>query len=74
MMQIVWIVVGIGALLLLGVLGYGLFGQLKRVQGTLSEVQGSVGPRIEELTEGIRRAQSMRTQDADRTRGHGQHA
>ncbi len=74
-MQIVWIVVGVGALLLLAVLGYGLFGHLKRLQGAVNQARSSVAPQVEELSQGIRRAQRLRMpNDADRTRGHGRHA
>jgi hypothetical protein len=75
MMQVVWIVVGVGALLLLAVLGYGLFAQLKRLRGAIGDMQTSGAPQVAELAEGIRTAQRLRMQDgADRTWGHGQHA
>lgn len=75
MMQIVWIVVGVGVLLLLAVLGYGLLGHLKRLKGALGDAQSSVAPQMQELTQGIRRAQALRMQnETHRTRGHGRHA
>lgn len=75
MMLVVWVVVGVGALLLLAILGYGLFGQLKRLLAAIGDLQTSAAPEVAELTQGIRRAQSLRRQDgAARTWGHGQHA
>lgn len=75
MMLIVWLVVGIGALLLLGILGFGLFGQVKRLQAAAQKAQSATAPQVAELTQGIRRAQSMRMYDgADTTRGLGRHA
>lgn len=75
MMLIVWLVVGVGALLLLGILGYGLYGQLRRLRGSLLEAQADLAPRTAILSEGIRRAQSLRMNDAvDTTRGHRAHA
>ncbi|MGI8723463.1 MAG: hypothetical protein ACR2JG_14730 [Geodermatophilaceae bacterium] len=75
MMLVVWIVVGVGALLVLAVLGYGLFGHLTRLRGAASNAQISVTPQVQELTQGIRRAQTLRMQnEADRPRGHGGHA
>jgi hypothetical protein len=75
MTQIVWIVVGTGALLLLAVLGYGLFGHLKRLRFALGDAQGAVAPQVQALTQGIRRAQTLRMQDGtETTRGLGRHA
>jgi len=78
-MLIVWLAVGLAALLLLAVLGYGLFGHLKRLRQAVADAQTAVRPELEELTVGIRRAQSLRMQDAERdaadaTRGHERHA
>lgn len=74
-MMVVWIAVGVGALLLLSVLGYGLFGQGKRLKGAISDAQTAVGPQVAELARGIQRAQALRMQDvSDKTHGHGRHA
>lgn len=75
MMLIVWLVVGIGALLFLGVIGFGLFGQLKRLRAAVGDAQREVAPQVAELNEGIRRAQALRMQSgAGPTRDHGRHA
>jgi len=75
MMLIVWLVVGVGSLLLLAVLGYGLFSQGKRLQKAAKDAQSSVAPQVAELTRGIQRAQTMRMHDgADTTHGLGRHA
>ncbi|MGI8653437.1 MAG: hypothetical protein ACR2I7_11650 [Geodermatophilaceae bacterium] len=75
MMLVVWIVVGVGAFFVLAVLGYGLFGHLTRLRGAASDAQISVAPQVEDLTQGIRRAQTLRMQnEADRSRGQGGHA
>jgi len=75
MMLIVWLVIGIGSLLLLAVLGFGLFGQGKRLQRAVMDAQSAVAPRVAELTRGIQRAQTMRMHDgADSTHGLGRHA
>ena len=75
MMLIVWLVVGIGAVLLLAVLGFGLYIQLKRLRDAVAKAQTAVAPRVEEITQGIRRAQTLRMLDGtETTRGHGRHA
>ncbi|MDQ4039707.1 MAG: hypothetical protein M3313_15480 [Actinomycetota bacterium] len=75
MMLTVWIAVGVGALLFLAVLGFGLFGQVKRLRTAFADAQTAVGPHVQELTEGIRRAQTLRMQaGTETTRGHGRHA
>lgn len=75
MLQVVWIVVGIGVLLLLAVLGYGLFGQLKRLRSAITDAQAAAAARVPELIQGIRRAQRLRMQDGtDPSRGTGRHA
>lgn len=75
MMLIVWLAVGIGALLFLAVIGYGLFGHVKRLRRALGDAQTAAAPQVEELSQGIRRAQTLRSQDgADTTRGPGRHA
>lgn len=75
MILIVWLVVGIGAFLVLAVLGYGLFGHLKRLRRAVSGAQTEMVPRAEDLFEGIRTAQALRMHDgADATRGHHRHA
>ncbi len=75
MMLIVWLVVGIGSLLLLAILGYGLFGHAKRLLNAVKDAQSSVAPEVAELTQGIQRAQAMRMHDGtDTTRGLGRHA
>lgn len=75
MVQIVWLVVGVGVLLLVAVLGYGLFGHLKRARTAVGQAQSALGPQVSELTQGIRRAQALRMQDgAETTRGLGRHA
>jgi len=72
---IVWIVVGVGALLFLAVLGFGLFGQVKRLLDAFADAQTAMAPHVEELTDGIRRAQTLRNQlGTETTRGHGRHA
>ncbi len=75
MMLIVWLVVGIGSLLLLAILGFGLFGQGRRLQKAVSDAQAAVAPQVAELTQGIQRAQTLRMHDgADTIRGLGRHA
>ena len=75
MMPIVWIVVGVVLLGVLGVLGYGLFGQAARVRHALREAQTGLAPQAAQLTQGIQKARALRMQDgADTTRGHGRHA
>jgi len=75
MMLVVWLIVGIGSLLLLAVLGYALFGQFKRLGNALTDAQSAVAPQVAALSEGIRRAQMLRMQDgSDTNRGHGRHA
>lgn len=75
MMLIVWLIVGIGAFLLLGILGFGLFGQAKRLHTAVKDAQSAVAPQVAELTSGIQRAQSMRMQNgADTMSGLGRHA
>ncbi len=75
MMLIVWLVVGIGSLLLLAVLGFGLFGHGKRLQKAVSDAQAAVAPQVAELTQGIQRAQTLRMHDrTDTSRGLGRHA
>lgn len=75
MMLIVWLVVGVGAVLFLAVLGFGLFGQLKRLRNAVADAQTAVAPHLEEITQGIRRAQTLRMSDGtETTRGHGRHA
>jgi hypothetical protein len=74
-MLTVWLVVAIGAVLLLAVLGFGLYGQGRRLQKALGDAQAAVAPQIAELNQGIRRAQALRMPDgADTTHGHGRHA
>lgn len=75
MMLIVWLVVAGAAVLLLAVLGYGLFGQFKRLRNAVADAQTEMAPHLGEITQGIRRAQTMRMFDgADTTHGHGRHA
>ncbi len=75
MMLTVWLVVGIGAVLLLAILGYGLWGHAKRLLNAVKDAQASVAPQVVELTQGIQRAQAMRMQNgADTTHGLGRHA
>ncbi len=75
MMLIVWIAVGVGALLFLAVLAFGLFGQVKRLLNAFTDAQTAVAPHVEELSQGIRRAQTLRMQiGTESTRGHGRHA
>jgi len=75
MMLIVWIAVGVGATLFLAVLAFGLFGQSRRLLEAFAEAQTSVAPQVAELTQGIRRAQTLRMHDgAETARGHGRHA
>jgi len=75
MMLTVWLVLGIGALLLLAVIGYGLFGHVKRLLDAVGDTRTALAPEVAELTQGIQRAQTLRMQGgADVTRGHGRHA
>ena len=75
MTQIVWIVVGVGALLLLAVLGYGLFGHLNRLRSSLADAQTAIAPQVQALTQGIRRAETLRMlNEGETTRGHSRHA
>ncbi len=79
MMLIVWLAVGLAALLLLAVLGYGLLGHLNRLRKAVGDAQTAVEPQLEELSVGIRKARSLRMQEAERdtadpTRGHERHA
>ncbi|MDQ3733607.1 MAG: hypothetical protein M3400_06345 [Actinomycetota bacterium] len=75
MMLTVWLVVGVGALLLLAVLGYGLFGHANRLLHAVKDAQSAVAPQVAELTQGIQRAQATRMHDrADTSRGLGRHA
>jgi len=75
MMLTVWLVVGIGALFLLAVLAYGLFGHANRLRNAVTDAQAAVAPRLAEVSSGIQRAQALRMHDgADTTRGLGRHA
>lgn len=75
MVLTIWLVVGIGALLLLAVLAYGLFGQANRLRTAVTDAQAAVAPQVAEVTTGIQRAQALRMHDgADTTRGLGRHA
>lgn len=65
MMLIVWIVVGAAALLYLAVLGFGLFGQVKRLLDAFADARSAVAPDVAELNEGIRKAQTLRMQSAE---------
>lgn len=78
MLLIVWLVVGIAALLVVGVLGFGLWGHLGRLRAALRGAQTAVAPQVTALTQGIQRAQALRTSDRtgqvpDREHGTGRH-
>lgn len=62
-MLTIWLIVAVAALLLLGVLGYGLFGQVRRLSAALRTAQSDTAPRVQEISEGIRRAAQPRTPD-----------
>lgn len=75
MMLIVWLVIGFGSLLLLAILGFGLWGHVKRLLKAVSDAQAAVAPQVAELTRGIQQAQALRTHDgADSMSGLGRHA
>jgi hypothetical protein len=46
---IVWVAVAGVSVVLLGILTYGLYGQLKRLQTTVGKVQADLMPQIESL-------------------------
>lgn len=60
-MLTVWLTVGIGSLLVLGILAFGLFGQVKRLRKAVNDVQSALAPQAAELTRGIQRGQALRT-------------
>ncbi len=60
-MLIVWLTVGIGSLLVLGILAFGLFGQVKRLRTAVNDAQSALAPQVDESARGIQRAQALRT-------------
>ncbi|MCZ2805653.1 hypothetical protein O2W18_11100 [Modestobacter sp. VKM Ac-2983] len=64
MLLIVWIVVPVLALLVLGVLGYGLFGAAGRLDGELRALERDVRPVLVEVQAAAEKAAAQR---ADRS-------
>lgn len=74
-MLIVWLIVGIGSLLVLGIVSFGLFGQVKRLRTAVNGAQSALAPPADELARGIQRAQALRTHHGvDTKQGVDRHA
>lgn len=75
MMLFVWLGLGVGALLVFSVLGYGLFGHAHRLRVAVAQARRAVLPKAAELTSGIQAAQALRMQDGvNAPPGRGRHA